>query len=75
MIKTDGTYVPESAQVKIIAYLGVMLGVRGAGALVVKTAQSAGAEIGKKVARQAKTTLNDESKGALIALLDSIKNS
>ena len=55
MIKTDGTYVPESAQVKIIAYLGVMLGVRGAGALVVKTAQSAGAEIGKKVARQALT--------------------
>ena len=28
MIKTDGTYIPESAQVKMIAYLGAMLGVR-----------------------------------------------
>lgn len=55
MLKTDGTSIPESAQERMIAYLGAMLGVSGAGALIVKTAQSAGAAIGKKVASQALT--------------------
>lgn len=55
MLKSDGTSIPESAQERMIAYLGTMLGVNGAGSLIAKTAQNAGSAIGKKVASQALT--------------------
>lgn len=55
MLKTDGTSIPESAQARMIAYLGTMLGVNGAGALIVKTAHNAGTAMGKRVAAQALT--------------------
>lgn len=55
LIRKDGTYVPEDAQVRMISYLGGMMGVNGAASLIVKTSQKAGANIGKKVAAQALT--------------------
>lgn len=51
----DGTAVPEEAQVRLISYLGAMMGVSGAGTLILKTSQKAGANIGKKVAAKALT--------------------
>lgn len=51
--KTD--HVSEEAKIRIIAYLGVMLGVSGAVTLMAKVAQKAGANIGKKVAGKALT--------------------
>lgn len=46
---------PEEAKVKLISYLGAMMGVSGAGALILKTSQKAGVSLGKKVAAQALT--------------------
>lgn len=51
----DGVEVPEEAQVRLISYLGAMLGVSGAASLILKTSKQAGAVIGKKVAAQALT--------------------
>lgn len=45
----------EQAQIRVIAYLGVMFGAAGAAALVSQTSKAAGANIGKKVASQALT--------------------
>jgi hypothetical protein len=45
----------ETAQVRVIAYLGAMFGAAGAAALVSQTSKIAGQNIGKKVAAQALT--------------------
>lgn len=45
----------EEAQIRVLAYLGVMFGAAGAGALITKTSRAAGANVGKKVAAQALT--------------------
>lgn len=50
-----GGQLTELAQVRVIAYLGAMLGAAGAAALVSQTSKVAGANIGKKVAAQALT--------------------
>ena len=55
MVKSDGTTLSEDAQVKMISYLGAMMGVSGAGSLIMRTSATAGATIGKKVASQALT--------------------
>lgn len=49
------TQLSESAQMRIIAYLGAMFGAAGAASLVSSTSKVAGANIGKKVAAQALT--------------------
>jgi hypothetical protein len=51
----DGRGLSEAAQIRVIAYLGVMLGAAGAAALVSQTSKVAGANLGKKVAAQALT--------------------
>jgi hypothetical protein len=51
----DGGELSEAAQIRVIAYLGAMFGAAGAAALVSKTSQQAGGNIGKKVAAQALT--------------------
>ena len=48
-------HLSEAAQVRIIAYLGAMLGAAGAAALVSQTSKVAGQNLGKKVAAQALT--------------------
>ncbi len=55
LIKSDGSLVPEDAQIRMISYLGSMLGVTGASGLIIQTSKTAGASIGKKVAAQALT--------------------
>lgn len=55
MLKNDGTVLQEDAQIKIISYLGAMMGVSGASSLIMRTSATAGATIGKKVASQALT--------------------
>lgn len=55
LVKKDGEAVPEVAQMKMIAWLGAMMGVSGAGSLVLHTSKAAGISIGKKVASQALT--------------------
>lgn len=55
MVKVNGEAVPEDAQIRMIIYLGAMLGVSGAGNLIVKAANQAGEVIGKRVAAQALT--------------------
>lgn len=50
-----GGQLSEAAQVRVIAYLGAMLGAGGAAALVSQTSKLAGANLGKKVAAQALT--------------------
>lgn len=45
----------ESAKVRIIGYLGVMMGASGAAALVGQVSKKAGADLGKKVASKALT--------------------
>lgn len=50
-----GGNLSEAAQIRVIAYLGVMLGAAGAAGLVVQTSKQAGAVMGKKVAAQALT--------------------
>ena len=55
MLRTDGTALSEEAQIKMISYLGVMMGVSGASGLIMKTSSAAGINIGKKVAAQALT--------------------
>ncbi|WP_256984232.1 hypothetical protein [Rhodococcus sp. 05-2256-B1] len=51
----DGNELSESAQIRVIGYLGAMFGAAGASALVASTSKVAGANIGKKVAAQALT--------------------
>lgn len=50
-----GGQLSEAAQVRVIAYLGAMLGAGGAAALVSQTSKLAGANLGKQVAAQALT--------------------
>lgn len=50
-----GGELSESAQMRVIAYLGAMLGAAGAAALVSSTSKAVGANLGKKVAAQALT--------------------
>src|SRR4051794_32766260 len=50
-----GGQLSEAAQIRVIAYLGAMLGAAGAAALVSQTSKVAGANLGKKVAAQALT--------------------
>jgi len=50
-----GGQLSEAAQIRVIAYLGAMLGAAGAAALVSQTSKLAGANLGKKVAAQALT--------------------
>ena len=52
----DGVgHLSEEAQIRVIAYLGVMFGAAGAAALISNISKAAGANIGKKVAAQALT--------------------
>ncbi|WP_037183796.1 hypothetical protein [Rhodococcus sp. UNC23MFCrub1.1] len=51
----DGEELSETAQIRVIAYLGAMFGAAGASALVGSISTAAGANIGKKVAAQALT--------------------
>lgn len=51
----NGGQLSEAAQIRVIAYLGAMLGAAGAVALVSETSKVAGANLGKKVASQALT--------------------
>lgn len=55
LVKNDGGVVPEDAQIRMISYLGSMLGVTGASGLIMQTSKTAGANIGKKVAAKALT--------------------
>jgi hypothetical protein len=50
-----GGQLSEAAQIRVIAYLGTMLGAVGAAGLVTQTSKLAGANLGKKVAAQALT--------------------
>jgi hypothetical protein len=50
-----GGQLSEAAQIRVIAYLGAMLGAAGAASLVSQTSKVAGANLGKKVAAQALT--------------------
>lgn len=50
-----GIALSEGARMRVIAYLGVMLGAGGAAALLSNTSKVAGANLGKKVAAQALT--------------------
>ena len=50
-----GGQLSEAAQIRVIAYLGAMLGAAGAAGLVSQTSKVAGANLGKKVAAQALT--------------------
>jgi hypothetical protein len=50
-----GGELSDAAQIRVIAYLGVMLGAAGAAGLVVQTSKQAGAVMGKRVAAQALT--------------------
>ncbi|MCK9249466.1 MAG: ADP-ribosylglycohydrolase family protein [Solirubrobacteraceae bacterium] len=50
-----GGELSEAAQIRIIAYLGAMLGAAGAATLVTQTSKVAGQNLGKKVATQALT--------------------
>ncbi|WP_114202006.1 hypothetical protein [Janibacter anophelis] len=50
-----GAELSEAAQMRVIAYLGVMFGAAGAASLVASTSKVAGANLGKKVAAQALT--------------------
>lgn len=50
-----GGELSDAAQMRVIAYLGAMLGAAGAAGLVVQTSKQAGAAMGKKVAAQALT--------------------
>ena len=50
-----GSELSEAAQARVIGYLGVMFGAAGAGALIAKTSQKVGANVGKKVAARALT--------------------
>lgn len=51
----NGENLPEEAQVRIVAYLGAMFGVSGAGTLIAKVSKTVGENVGKKVAKQALT--------------------
>lgn len=51
----DGPDLSETAQIRVIGYLGAMFGAAGASALVMNTSKVAGANLGKKVAAQALT--------------------
>ena len=47
--------ISEESQVRMVSYLGAMLGVNGATSLIAKTSQKMGASIGKQVTKQALT--------------------
>jgi len=51
----SGGELSEAAQARVIAYLGVMFGAAGAGALIARTSKTVGANVGKKVAARALT--------------------
>lgn len=50
-----GGQLSEAARMRVIAYLGAMLGAAGASGLIANTSKVAGANLGKKVAAQALT--------------------
>lgn len=50
-----GGSLSETAQIRVIGYLGAMFGAAGAAALVSQTSKAVGANLGKKVAAQALT--------------------
>jgi hypothetical protein len=50
-----GSELSETAEIRVIAYLGAMFGAAGAAALVSQTSKAAGTNIGKRVATQALT--------------------
>ena len=54
-VDKNGVVLPEESQIRLISYLGAMMGVGGAGALILKTSQRAGVNIGRKVAATALT--------------------
>lgn len=55
LFANGGKEIPEEAKVRIIAYLGTMLGAGGAAALVSKTSEAMGKTMGKRLAGQALT--------------------
>lgn len=50
LFKGTAEEVPEEVKMRILAYLGVMLGASGASALINQTSKTVGANLGKKVA-------------------------
>ena len=46
---------PEEAQIRIVAYLGIMFGASGSSALIMNVSKTAGKNLGKKVTQQALT--------------------
>jgi len=55
LFDAGGGELSEAAQMRVVAYLGAMLGAAGAAALVSQTSKAVGANLGKKVAAQALT--------------------
>lgn len=55
LFDTGGGELSESAQMRVVAYLGAMFGAAGAAALVSQTSRAAGTNVGKKVAAKALT--------------------
>lgn len=51
----DYDKLPEEVQIRIIAYLGIMVGASGSSALIANVSKTAGKNLGKKVAQQALT--------------------
>ena len=52
---TDESELNEGAKVRVLAYLGVMLGASGSAMLVGKLAREVGKNMGKKITQQALT--------------------
>ena len=51
----DYNQLPEEARIRIVAYLGIMVGASGSSALIANVSKMAGKSLGKKVAQQALT--------------------
>lgn len=51
----DYNQLPEEARIRIVAYLGIMVGASGSSALIANVSKMAGKNLGKKVAQQALT--------------------
>ena len=51
----DYNQLPEEARIRIVAYLGIMLGASGSSALIANISKTAGKTLGKKVTQQALT--------------------
>ncbi len=51
----DADELSDSAKIRIVAYMGAMLGASGAAALIAKTSQRVGLQLGKQVANRALT--------------------